>query len=105
MFLMVVIEVFQLSKSFGTPLVNVTQLGVYLGTAIIYFVNLGKPEFQFGLFLRITAFFFVFSFLLEVIAFPRTIQEKKDKLLFVLLAGLKLFPLLWIIVYLTESYM
>lgn len=112
MFLMVVIEVLQIAKSFGKPLVNVVQLFIYLGSAIWYWVGFGKGEFSFGFFLRITMIAFIISVLLEVLFFPKMAKVEKTRLnvsreflLLILFLLLKLLPLILLILFVTDPFL
>lgn len=102
--LLVLLEAVQLSKSFGSTKVNILQFLVYIGIIATYWMGIGKGG-SFGIFLRVTSLVFFLLFLLEIISFPKDIEEKKQKLLLVLLSILKLAPLVLIIMKLTEAYM
>ena len=103
-FLLILLAVIQLSKSFGNPIINVLQLLAYVGIFVMYWMNIVKGG-SFGIFLRVSTLLFIFLFALEILNFPKGIEEKKQKLLLVLLSIFKLAPLVLIIFKLTEAYM
>lgn len=97
------IEAYQIGKKQGNLFINLIQIVIYLGTFLVYILNRGQGTFPFGAFLRVTMFAFILAIILEVSNF--SIKDAENKLVELLISGLKFLPLIILVLYLTERFM
>lgn len=103
MFVLVILDVVQLLKKLGHPLINILQALSCIGIAIEFAANFGQGSFPFGVFLRITTLFLIASLFFDVFAFLKA--DKENKWLLMLFLIIKALPLVGIIFQLTQPYM
>ncbi len=102
MFVLIIIEILQISNKFGDIWINMFQVLVYLMITVVYWINVDQPSFSLGTFLRITTLLFIVLFFLDVVSYPK---EGKAKKWLIMLSFIKLFPLVGIIFKLTAHLM